>query len=269
MVDMEAQPVDEPQPLAIDVAPESFSLAQYLTTLLVLFLVTPTGVLIVRYYGLSPYLSLEVFARRMPFEKLKTLILQNAALSKRPLSQQLESYLYTHSSWGFVLDLAQALLSLVSVALFIASSYRPPTEAEPLWAMVLELVLTLYFLADYSLRFYMSKDRLAYYFSASSLLDYITIIPGLVGIAIAESAFDAQAWTVARTLRVFRIFRVVRMMRVVTLSPGSSLQRQIAILVVTVLSMVFCAAGIYQVRGGRGGERTGGVCGRRGARAHV
>jgi hypothetical protein len=51
---------------------------------------------------------------------------------------------------------------------------------------------------------------------------------------------------------VFRIFRVVRMMRVVTLSPGSSLTRQIAILVVTVLSMVFCAAGIYQVRRGGG-----------------
>ena len=39
------------------------------------------------------------------------------------------------------------------------------------------------------------------------------------------------------------------MIRVVTLGPGSSLQRQIAILVVTVLSMVFCAAGIYQVSG--------------------
>jgi hypothetical protein len=52
---------------------------------------------------------------------------------------------------------------------------------------------------------------------------------------------------VARTLRVFRIFRVLRMLRVVTLGPGSSLQRQIAMLVVSVLSMVFCAAGIYQV----------------------
>jgi hypothetical protein len=34
--------------------------------------------------------------------------------------------------------------------------------------------------------------------SPSSLLDYITIVPGLVGIAIAQSAFDAQAWMVAR-----------------------------------------------------------------------
>ena len=82
--------------------------------------------------------------------------------------------------------------------------------------------------------------------SPTSLLDYITIVPGLLGVVIAESAFDAQAWLNARTLRVFRIFRVVRMMSVVTHS-GSSLQRQIAVLCVSVLSMVFCAAGIYQI----------------------
>ena len=242
-------PPEEPTTLALNIEPESVDLATYLSVLAVLFMVTPLTILLIRYYKLSPYISLEVLARRVvPFEKLKTLIIQNAQLSKRPLSQQLEAYLYTHTSWGFVLDVAQALLSLVSVALFIASSYRPPTESEPLWAMILELILTLYFLVDYALRLYMSKDRLAYYFTPSSLLDYITIVPGLVGILVAESAFDSQAWTVARTLRVFRIFRVVRMMRVVTLSPGSSFNRQIAILVVTVLSMVFCAAGIYQVR---------------------
>lgn len=105
------------------------------------------------------------------------------------------------------------------------------------------------------------------------MLDFITIVPGIVSVASAEYTLDTQAWTVARTLRVFRIFRcgaatlarveqrraatprrrlrcrrVLRMLRVVTLGPGSSLQRQIAILAVTVLSMVFCAAGIYQVR---------------------
>jgi hypothetical protein len=134
------------------------------------------------------------------------------------------------------------------VGLFISQSYQPPSESQPLWTLIIELMLTLYFLMDYGLRFYLSRDRLTFYFSPLSLLDYITIVPGLISIAIAaESAFDPQAWLVARTLRVFRIFRVVRMMRLVTLSSGSTLQKQIGILAVTVLSMVFAAAGIYQV----------------------
>lgn len=152
---------------SLHLEPESVDLATYVGVLLILFMVTPISILVIRYYKLSPYLSLEMFAHKMPFEKLKQLIQQNGAggAAKRPLSQQLEAYLYTHTSWGFILDVAQALLSLVSVALFIASSYRPPTEAEPLWAMVLELLLTLYFLGDYALRQYMSKDRLKYYFT--------------------------------------------------------------------------------------------------------
>ena len=240
-------PASTYDPLSTVLQPQSIDITTYLGILFALFVTTPTVIVFIRYFGLSQYLSLELFARRVPFERLQALVLHGGTQSKRALSSQLEAYLYSQTQWGFALDMAQAVLSLVSVALFVAASYRPPAEAEPTWAMVLELLLTLWFLGDYCLRFYMSKDRLAYYFSASSLLDYITIIPGVVSVAISDSAFTAQAWVVARTMRVFRIFRVVRMMRVVTMSPASSFHRQIAFLVVTVLSMVFCAAGIYQI----------------------
>ena len=235
------------QPLSASIAANSITVSTYIGILVSLFFALPLAILLVRYGGWTEALSLRVCARRVPLQRLQALVLHDGSLSKRPLSQQLEAYLFAQTSWGYVLDVTQAVLSLISVSLFIAASYRPPSEPEPTWAMALELVLTLYFLVDYGARFYMSKDRLSYYFSLSSLLDYITIIPGLVSIAISDSAFDSQAWVVARTLRVFRIFRVVRMMRVVSLSPGSSLQRQIAFLVVTVLAMVFCAAGIYQI----------------------
>lgn len=158
---------DETLGLALD--PSSVDLTTYAAVLAIIFCITPAVILLVRYHRLAPYLNFEVCARKMPFERLKQLILtQNGATTaakRRPFSQQLDAYLYTHTSWGYVLDVAQALLSLVSVALFIASSYRPPTEAEPVWAMVLELLLTLYFLADYFLRMYMAKDRLVYYFT--------------------------------------------------------------------------------------------------------
>jgi hypothetical protein len=151
--------------LNVAVAPESVSLPTYLFILAVLFFALPVSILIVRYNGWSKYMSLERFARRVPLQRLQALVLRNGTLSKRPLSQQLEAFLYSQTSWGYALDMVQAVLSLVSVALFIASSYRPPTEGEPVWALLTELLLTIYFLLDYFVRFYMAKDRLAYYFT--------------------------------------------------------------------------------------------------------
>jgi voltage-gated potassium channel len=228
-------------------SPPTINVGTYLTILTLIFLAVPVVVIVFRRYKLQDRFATTQFVSRVPFEKLKSLILQNRELSKRPFAQQLEAYLYSQTNYGYVLDVVQALLSLVSVALFIAGSYQPPHVAQPVMYLVVELLLTLYFAGDYCLRFYLSHDRLVFYFSPLSLLDYITIVPGLVSIAISDNSFDPQAWLVARTLRVFRIFRVVRMMRVVTLAPGSSLQRQIGMLSVTVLSMVFAAAGIYQI----------------------
>jgi hypothetical protein len=131
--------------------------------------------------------------------------------------------------------------------LFISSSYLPPFEPEPTWAVIFEFFITVYFLCDWILRFFLSSNRLKFYFSPFSLVDFITIVPGLVSLAISNVAFSPAAWAVARTLRVFRLFRVIRMMHVITMSFGSSFHRQIALLVATVLSMVFCAAGIYQM----------------------
>jgi voltage-gated potassium channel len=251
-------PVAAPSPLpsslpialtAIEAQSAGISLAGYLGILLLLFLAIPFTIIIVRRYKIH---NRFVWIRqrlltRVPFDKLKSLMLTNAELSKRPFSQQLEAYLYSQTNWGYILDITQAFLSLVSVGLFIANSYTPIQSEQPMWSLVLEFLLTIYFACDWALRFYLAHDRLRFYFSALSLLDFITIVPGLLSIAVAENKFDAQAWVVASTLRVFRIFRVVRMMRVVTLAPGSSLQRQIGMLAVTVLSMVFAAAGIYQI----------------------
>jgi hypothetical protein len=53
------------------------------------------------------------------------------------------------------------LLSLVAVALFIVASYQPASENEPPWAVAIELLLTIYFLFDYALRWVQSCVQLA------------------------------------------------------------------------------------------------------------
>jgi hypothetical protein len=83
--------------------------------------------------------------------------------------------------------------------------------------------------------------------SPLSVLDFVTIMPGLVTLVLSSALFNAQAFIVSQTLRVFRVFRVVRLMRIITLSTSSSLTRQFAVLAVTVLAMVFAAAAIFQI----------------------
>lgn len=223
------------------------TLGGYLAILLILFFATPVAILIVRRFGLAQSFDLQSLLRKVPFERLKALVLQNRELSKRPLSMQLEAFLYSQTNWGYIIDVTQAVMSILALILFIIGSYMPLDEPAPVWSIVCETLLTLYFLTDFCLRFYLAQDRLAFYFTWVSILDFVTIVPGLVSVATSESAFDANAWMIARTARVLRIFRVVRMARVVALTPGSSFHRQIAMLAITVLAMVFVAAGIYQI----------------------
>lgn len=260
---------------------DRISLGGYLALLAFTFVATPAAVLAARYFDVqrkcarwnaarqaaaavahapsSPTSSSAAVVRgfrqvdqylraAVPLERLKSLLLQNKELSKRPLSQQMEAYLYSRTSYGYTLDVVQAVLSLLSCALFIMNSYKPPHVPPEPWTVAVEIVLTIYFLLDYSLRFFMAQDKLTFYFSMHSLLDYLTIIPPLIGFLVPDNTFDPQALILAQTLRVLRIFRVIRMVRVMAMAGNTDLQRQLLILVGTVLSMVFVAAAIYQVR---------------------
>jgi voltage-gated potassium channel Kch len=228
---------------------EGLNTAGYLSILLFLFCVVPVGVLVARRFHLSKRFRLDWLVKRVAaLDTFKGLMLSNRELSRRPLNMQLEAYLYSLTNWGLVLDLVQSALSLVSCGLVLYSSTFPFTVPDPPWAVALEAALTLYFLLDYSLRFFLAQDRLAFYFSPLSLLDYITIVPGLLALLlISARSFDPGAFIVSQTLRVFRIFRVVRLLRILSLSSYSSLTRQFIVLAVTVFAMVFAAAAVFQI----------------------
>ena len=91
---------------------------------------------------------------------------------------------------------------------------------------------------------------------AVSLLDYLTIVPGLVSIVLSSYLFSSSAFIVAQTLRVFRVFRIVRLMRIVGQSTSSSLNRQFFLLGITVLAMVFASAAIFQILDSKPGDFT-------------
>jgi len=190
-------------------------------------------------------------------DKLKSLISASSANTtsglsshsgkRKPLNQQLEHFLYVQTQYGFTIDCLQALLSCVSIGLVLYSSTYPFTTPDPPWAVSIEIILTIYFLFDYLLRLFLATDRMAFYFSYLSVLDFITIIPGLLTICIAETAFAPEAFIVSQTLRVFRIFRAVRLLGLVILSSSTSLIKQGIVLGVMLIAIIFASSAIFQI----------------------
>lgn len=175
----------------------------------------------------------------------------------------------------------------------------PPSACpSPSTSPRLQDFFTVYFACDYGLRIYMAQDSLTWYFSLVSLLDWVTVMPMLVGWLItAGGEYDTNVAMVVqciRVLRVLRIFRVTRFIRSLGTSQSFAFQRQVrattdgsgqtpilahhtlshpphlactstatshlsirppflsplsqvAVLAMTVLSMVFVCGGIYQV----------------------
>jgi hypothetical protein len=169
----------------------------------------------------------------------------------------LRTWMYQRTKYGYYLDTAQAVLSAVSCLLFIVVSYA---MIEPSWLTDVEDIFTIWFMADYALRLFIAQDSLVFFFSLVSFLDFFTVVPAIVmWIMLLLDNFTANVGVVVqiiRVMRVFRIFRVTRVIRVMSVSASYAFQRQVFVLIMTILSLIFAAAGIYQVRacGGRRGE---------------
>jgi voltage-gated potassium channel len=102
--------------------------------------------------------------------------------------------------WGRGLNLLIAALVLVSSAIFVVETYGiPPQLAQGL--KLLETAILVLFVIEYGVRFWCADRKLAYIFSLYSLIDLLTIVPFLLG--VADVSF----------LRVFRWFRILRLVR--------------------------------------------------------
>jgi hypothetical protein len=96
--------------------------------------------------------------------------------SKRRLSSRVRHYLYQQTSHGFKMDIMQAVFSAVSCLFFIFISYSQTEEA---WIADFEDFFTVYFAIDYGTRLWLAQDTLSWYFSLTSMLDFITVVPAI------------------------------------------------------------------------------------------
>ncbi|GMH39325.1 hypothetical protein BSKO_07223 [Bryopsis sp. KO-2023] len=123
-----------------------------------------------------------------------------------------------------------------------AHTIRPSYRGTSMLADIGELVCCLFFALEYSLRFYVTEFRLSYFLSWESAIDLITIVPPLMNLMLWHESLHSLEFGFFRFIRLLRLLRILRVHRL--MAHGDSLvHRKVMVLVFTMISLVFCAAG--------------------------
>lgn len=141
---------------------------------------------------------------------------------------------------GRGINLAITGLVLISSAIFVAETYKIPTELRHQLNWIGDVILFI-FVIEYFLRLWCAKNRIQHILSLFSIIDLLSILPFLLG--AADIGF----------LRIFRWFRILRLIRFIggktifgyVSSEDSTIFTRILF---TLFSIVFVYSGlIYQV----------------------
>jgi voltage-gated potassium channel len=145
----------------------------------------------------------------------------------------------------FVMDITNALLSLVSCVDFVISTYNVVDNSI---IDTVENALLVVFVLDYLLRIAISEYPATYITSSDALVDLSTILPGIVEIGIGSNSGGVSLGF----LRVIRVLRVLKLLRLQRLASASSLlYQQYVLIAVTIFTILFISAGIMQVLDGQ------------------
>jgi hypothetical protein len=107
------------------------------------------------------------------------------------------------------IDLVSALLSLLTVATYIAQTYEDPRSDLYASLRLLDLVCSFIFAAEWGFWLWTSHDRLRFAFSLQSVVDLVTVVPMVAAYFAPRGSFDIFERLV-RLLRILRVFRIFR-----------------------------------------------------------
>lgn len=151
-----------------------------------------------------------------------------------------------NSTAGMKWDIIQTISSLITCAIYVASTYDKVENAKQA-----ELFFLGVFSLDYVLRFYCCPNRYIYPFTFNAAIDLFTILPSALDafITSGDGEDDGTKAPTFEFMRFARILRVMRLMRAMQKSSNggiSAVEKQIATLTLTLLSIVFISAGLIQ-----------------------
>jgi len=143
---------------------------------------------------------------------------------------------------GKFYSVIMALLVLVVCGIFVATTYTLSEQlANALWAI--ETGITLIFLIDYVLRWWMHHFSRRYPFTIMAIIDLISILPLFL---------QNTHWQFVRILRIFRILRLLRVFKNTSQFPWKITEFQLRVtrILFTLFCLMFISAGlVFEVEG--------------------
>lgn len=139
-------------------------------------------------------------------------------------------------------DAFQLVISIFACASYVWQTYL---DKVPGWLEVVDIVLVALFVIDYVLQYSLARYKVQFIFSWPSIVDLLAIAPILILLASrGEQGSNYNFFRVFRTLRSLRILRVYRLF---SFRLPNDVFRRALVLFVTVICLIFCGAGIFQV----------------------
>ncbi|MFC6725166.1 ion transporter [Halobium palmae] len=165
--------------------------------------------------------------------------------SDRDARDVVRFYLLDHRTpLGKAIDVALLGLNLLFVAVFVAETYSLPARVDAT-LRDLEAAIALVFLAEYVLRLYGARNRVAEFFNGYTLVDLLSILPTLAVLALPVPVAVNVGFL--RALRVIRVLRFYRFTRDAEFFFGTVSDNALRTtkLLLTVLVLFFVSAGLF------------------------
>lgn len=158
------------------------------------------------------------------------------------------------SVWNVLGDLYNFAISITSCVVYVVQTYSDKSS-QNLFLIVNALLSTL-FAIDWVYHMAMAKSKVSYLWNKMTMIDLLTIVPAYIELlGVTESLTNLSF---LRMMRVFRVLRVLRMYKLFSFRAtedddlnlpqnsldSSGISKQIAILAMTLFSMLFIGAGI-------------------------
>ena len=170
---------------------------------------------------------------------------------------RLQLFLYTKTNIGMIWDIFQAVAAFFSCIMYIVSTYNTVTcsAINPIVDLFLELIVFLFFTADYLLNLFLARDKLHFALSPVALADLLCILPTLLQFVLPFASLqmgcEQSSFFFAKFVRLIRIMRVMRMLRVVRLgsrvaSTTDNVLTHIMSVATTLASVTLVSACVFQ-----------------------
>ncbi|KAG2385611.1 hypothetical protein C9374_003426 [Naegleria lovaniensis] len=163
---------------------------------------------------------------------------------------------------GIILDLEvfQTVLSILSAVFFIISSYIQIDVDGRLFALVVcDLIFSCFFIVLFIVNFLLAKNKILFFITPLSILDYVTVVPSLTitVISFTQDSFNSQSYAFVGLLRVLRLLRLIPITKKIS-SKGeiNSVIAKVIELALTVACFLVIFSGFFQWLENYFGDRT-------------